>query len=220
VTSGMRLALDVVLALLAALLAVALAVQVVDRRAGIADIEPGDRVEAAVDALRDSAVHVPPDGRAMLSAEAEERLEAVIAESPVPVHVVVWRSSREAGGEPYSFTLPEMIAAELGEPGVYVVWQGPEDADAEAQPGHRLDYDVPDLEPVGDPETRLTEFVRGLDEESVVEEEPWDYWGGVGGGIAAGLLIGGGIALAAWLLAGIVRAASGRPFLNRPRTRG
>jgi hypothetical protein len=212
----MRLAVDSVLAVLIGVLGVLWGVHVVDGRSEVTSIDPGDRVEAAVASLRTDDVYVPPDGRRMMSEEAERDLEAVIADAAIPVHVVVWRASSEAGGEPYSFTLPEMFAEELGEPGVYVVWQGPQDADTAAETGQRIDYVVPDLEDTGDAATRISEFVAGLDEDSLIPDDNSDYWGGVGGGIGAGVLIGGTIALVAWVLVGIVRATTGRPFRNRP----
>lgn len=213
-----RLAIDTVAALAIGAAGVAWGVHVVDGRADVTDIEPGDRVGAAVEALRTDDVYVPPDGRGMLAEDAEQRLERVVADAAVPVHVVVWQASDQAGGEPYSFTLPEMIAEELGEPGVYVVWQGPGSADADAAPGTRIDYSGPDLEAAGDAELRITEFVEQLDADSLVEHDGSDYWGGPGGGIAAGLMFGSGIALAAWVLVGVARAVTGRPFRNRTRS--
>ena len=112
-----RLAIDTVAALAIGAAGVAWGVHVVDGRADVTDIEPGDRVEAAVEALRTDDVYVPPDGRGMLAEDAEQRLERVVADAAVPVHVVVWQASDQAGGEPYSFTLPEMIAEELASPG-------------------------------------------------------------------------------------------------------
>jgi hypothetical protein len=218
VNRGTRLAIDTAAALAIGAAGVAWGVHIVDGRADVTDIEPGDRVETAVDALRTDDVYVPPDGRTMLAADAEQRLEQVVADAPVPVHVVVWRASSEAGGEPYSFTLPEMIAEELDEPGVYIVWQGPGEADAEAAPGTRIDYGGPRLEAAGDAELRITEFVEQLEADSLIEDDGFDYWGGRSGGFAAGLLFGSGIALGAYLLVGIVRAVTGRPFRNRPRS--
>ncbi len=186
-------------------------------------IPPGDRVEGAVAALRESSVYVAPDGRSMMSRSAERDLESTIAGSTVPVHVVVWRPSREAGGEPYSFALSETFAEELGEPGVYVVWQGPEDADAAAGVGKRLDYDVPPLVEVGDAATRMTEFVVGLDEDSLIddeEDEDSDLWAGIVAGTVAGLLIGIGIMVAAAAAYSIWRAVTGRRFLNNPPKEG
>jgi hypothetical protein len=218
VNGGARLAVDTVAALVIGAAGVAWGVHVVDGRADVTSIEPGDRVEAAVEALRTDDVYVPPDGRTMLAEDAEQRLERVVADAPVPVHVVVWRASDQAGGEPYSFTLPEMIAEELDEPGVYIVWQGPGSADAEAAPDTRIDYGGPDLEAAGDAELRITEFVEQLESDSLIEEDEFDYWGGRSGGFAAGLMFGSGIALGAWVLVGIVRAVTGRPFRNRPRS--
>jgi hypothetical protein len=212
-----RLTVDTLAALAIGAVGVLWGVHVVDGRSEVTAIEPGDRVTAAVDSLRTDDVYVPPDGRPMLSEDAERRLEDVVARAAVPVHVVVWRASDEAGGEPYSFTLPDMLGEQLGEPGVYVVWQGPGDARAEGAPGTRLDYDAPDLEAAGDAELRITEFVEQLAPDSLVEEDRSDYWGGIGGGVAAGLMIGGAIALGAWVLVGIIRSVTGRPFLNRPR---
>jgi hypothetical protein len=212
-----RLTLDTLAALAIGAAGIVWGIHAVDGRAEVTGIEPGDRVTAAVDALRTDDVYVPPDGRRMMSEEAERELEAVIADAALPVHVVVWRASRESGGEPYSFSLPEMIADQLGEPGVYVVWQGPDDADAAAPTGQQIDHFGPGLVETGDAATRISEFVAELDEDSLIPDDNSDYWGGVSGGIAAGVLMGGAIALGAWVLAGVVRAVTGRPFRNRPR---
>lgn len=210
-----RLAVDTFAAVALGAAGVGWGLHVVDGRAEATRIPPGDRVQTAVAALRTDDVYVPADGRRMLSEDAEQRLEGVIGRAPVPVHVVVWRASQQAGGEPYSFLLPEMLAEELAEPGVYIVWQGPTDADVAAGPGTQIDYSGPRLEDAGDAELRITEFVEQLESDSLIEDDGSDYWGGLGGGIGAGAIIGGGIAFGVWLLAAIARAVTGRPFRGR-----
>lgn len=219
VTLGGRHVVDFGLACLLGLGGAALGVHLVDQRGEQTAREPGDRVQGAIAALREDPVYVAPDGRDMVSVEGERRLERLIAAAPVPVHVLVWESSREAGPEPYSFTLPEQLATELGEPGIYIVWQGPEDVGVDVPEGKSLGWEVPDLEIVGDAETQLSEFVTGLPASGALEDaESNDYWGGVGGGIGAALLmVAAPTALGAYLLTGFARFATGRPFRNRPR---
>ena len=214
-----RHVVDLGLACLLGLGGAALGVHLVDERSEQTAREPGDRVQGAIAALREDPVYVAPDGRDMVSVEGERRLERLIADAPVPVHVLVWESSRQAGPEPYSFTLPDQLATELGEPGIYIVWQGPEDVGVDVPEGKRLGWEVPDLENVGDPETQLSAFITGLPASGALEDaESNDYWGGVGGGIAAALLmVAAPTAAGAYLLTGLARLATGRPFRNRPR---
>lgn len=219
VTLGGRHVVDLGLACLLGLGGAALGVHLVDQRGEQTAREPGDRVQGAIAALREDPVYVAPDGRDMVSVEGERRLERLIADAPVPVHVLVWESSHEAGPEPYSFTLPDQLATELGEPGIYIVWQGPEDVGVDVPEGKSLGWEVPDLEIAGDAETRLSEFITGLPASGTLEDaESNDYWGGVSGGIAAALLmVAAPTALGAYLLTGLARLATGRPFRNRPR---
>ncbi|WP_166133589.1 hypothetical protein [Nocardioides ochotonae] len=214
-----RHVVDLGLACLLGLGGAALGVHLVDERGEQTAREPGDRVQGAIAALREDPVYVAPDGRDMVSVEGEQRLERLIAAAPVPVHVLVWEASMQAGPEPYSFTLPDQLATELGEPGIYIVWQGPEDVGVDVPEGKRLGWEVPDLENVGDAETQLSEFITALPASGALEDaESNDYWGGVGGGIAAALLmVAAPTALGAYLLTGFARLATGRPFRNRPR---
>src|SRR5690606_5833994 len=95
---------------------------------------PGDRVLDAVAGQADDHVHVSVDGRPMLDEEDEAAVAAAIAERDLPVHVVVWRFSRDAGYA-HSIEAAEQIVTELDEPGVVVLWQGPEDSHAETTEG-------------------------------------------------------------------------------------
>jgi len=214
-----RHVVDLAIACVLGLCGAALGVHLVDQREVQTAREPGDRVQGAIAALREDPVYVAPDGRDMVSVAGERRLEQLIAAAPVPVHVLVWEASLQAGPEPYSFTLPEQLAAELGEPGIYVVWQGPDDVGVGVPEDQQLGWEVPRLQPLGDAETRLSEFIGGLPASGALEDaESHDYWGGVGGGIAAALvMVTAPAAAGAYLLTGLARLATGRPFRNRPR---
>lgn len=132
---------------------------------------PGDRVLDAVAGLADDHVHVSVDGRPMLDEDGEAAVAAALAERDLPVHVVVWRFSREAGYD-HSIEAAEQIVAELDEPSVVVLWQGPEDSHVEATAGWRVDWRDEDDESVevepeylGDAEQRLLEWIEQLPDE-------------------------------------------------------
>ena len=177
----------------------------------------GDRVDAALASLADDPVYVTPDGRSMLSAADEASLEEQISAAPVPVRVIVWQSSKEAG-HGYSFDVDEQVAdyfAERdGRPGVAVVWQGPDDVDTSAPSGYRT-YRLPTLESQGEASLRLGEYVDQLtgttDTELLVPDTgDQDVSLGVGGGIAAALFfVALPTALVLWALEAFLLRRSG-----------
>ncbi|MEV7430645.1 MULTISPECIES: hypothetical protein [unclassified Nocardioides] len=181
----------------------------------------GDRVVAAAEGLRDDHVHVTADGRAMLDEAAEEEIADLVAERDLPVYVLVWRDSWFAGYDHY-IQAAEQVLHRLDEPGVLVLWQGPEASTTQVSPGWTMDRYAEDWgeaedEPsyLGDAALRIPEWLEQLPADPLVRQEG-DYWGGTGGGIAAGLFFGLPIVLGCWVLLGFVRLLTGRRFRNRP----
>ncbi|WP_110180801.1 hypothetical protein [Nocardioides solisilvae] len=177
----------------------------------------GDRVRAAVEGLRDDHVHVTEDGRAMLDEEGEAAVAAAIAERDLPVHVVVWAESRNAGYDHYVLAAEQMLHL-LDEPSVLVLWQGPDTSVAVATPG----YDVVDAPPGADPfeepvasepeylgeaALRLPEWIAQLPDEPV-ERQEFDYYGGPVAGAGIGLLLGALGVLAWWGVLAVVVAVA------------
>lgn len=180
----------------------------------------GDRVQTAVDALADDPVYVAPDGRRMLDEAGEAEIERLVAERDLPVRVVVWSESGEAGYDHY-IQAAEQISYHLGEPGILVLWQGSEATHVEVSEGYALgyvgdSYDRPaDLDPLGDADLRIPEYLAGLPDDPL-EERTWDYYGGPVGGFFVGLLYALPVVLGVWIVIGIARVSTGRRFLNRP----
>lgn len=183
--------------------------------------EPGDRVTAAIAALEDDPVYVAPDARDWLDEGAEATLEILIAERDLPVRVVVWQPSRKAGYQHPSLSPAQQIVTYLDEPVLLVLWQGPESSAVDTPDGWKTRYpgyeETWEQEPtfLGDTRTDLEDWLSSIPPDVLEESTGADYYGGTGGGIAFGLLIGlpivGGIAL----LAGLVRLRAGRGFLAR-----
>jgi len=190
---------------------------VVDRVSHVAEPNPpGDRVRAAIAGVRDDHVYVADDGRSMLSTAGEHHLQQVIGKRRLPVYVVVWQPSRNAGYDHY-IEAAEQIVAGLPAPATVVLWQGPEDSTVQTSEDYRIVeedgiHDEPSY--LGDADKRLTEWVDALPDRPL---EPWDrfdYYGGTGGGIAFALVIGVPSLVGLWIVIGIVRRITGRRFRN------
>lgn len=177
--------------------------------AAAAQAEPGDRLRAAADEVAKDGFHVAPELEGVLTDAEERRIEQVVAASEVPLFVVWWDRTTEGGYyiAPDAFV---QLQATVGEEGYYAVVERGGLAQVAA-----IGYDDPyvDITVRGRPAASLTRFVEELS--AVPPERPRergprsDYWGGSGGGIAAGLLmvaVGYPVALAVVGIAGTVRS--------------
>ncbi|MQW75897.1 hypothetical protein GHK92_08430 [Nocardioides sp. dk4132] len=149
---------------------------------------PGDRVQAAIDAVQETGLHIGPELRGELGADEVDRIEEIIADAPVPLFVVWWEESWQAGYYPPESAMDQLRAGVFRE-GFYAV----------VSPGRppylaALGYQEPRIEAdgTGRPAAALTRVVTELaDTEAARPGEPRpgsDDWGGAGGGLAAGLL--------------------------------
>lgn len=169
---------------------------------------PGDRVLAAVAGLRSSHVYVDPDSEGILTAAEVARIDAAAAASDPEVFVFIWRDSTEAG-----YYLPsqavDQVGAELGRPGYYIS-AGATDISADDVGIVSDDYlsgygavEFDDGLADGELATGLLHLIDENDGRDYTEADTTGshYWGGTGGTIAAGILIGTliGIGLAAVL---------------------
>lgn len=126
---------------------------------------PGTRVQKAIEGIRADGVHVAPDGRDMVDADGERRVEKAVAASGQPVKVIVWAPSTQGGDW---LRVDEQLKREFaGEDALIYVWEGPETGDV-IEVGRELDFyevrqDGKALEYptdfVGDPASKLTEAV-------------------------------------------------------------
>lgn len=168
-----------------------------------------DRVVNALAGLADDGVYVAPDARDLLSAKAERKLAQAVATSQTPVKVVVWSQTRFAGVS--MFDLRQQLESGLGEDGasgVYLIWEGPQDGNVDTY-GPRGGYvDMsPHQEFVGDPAVTLPRLVNRVDDDVTfysARNSDSDYWGGTGGGIMAGVLIGLGVLLGVGCVYGVL----------------
>jgi hypothetical protein len=181
----------------------------------------GDRVVAAVAALREDHVHVTDDGRTMLDAEGEAAIAATIAERDLPVYVLVWQQSWFAGYDHY-VQAAEQVVHHLDAPAILVLWQGPDDSKTQVSEGYTMrsdgaswDSEADEPSYLGDPGLRIPEWLDQLPADPL-EPRDWDYYGGRSGGTFIGLLYGLPVVLGAWLLIGVGRLLTGRRFANRP----
>lgn len=168
---------------------------------------PGDRVQAAVDGVRDTGFYVGPELRDELTPDEVAGIERIIKGAEVPLYVVWWNDARDAG-----FTTPyaalDQLRVGVGEDGYYAVVTEGYIPLLEA-----VGYSTPyiDADGKGRPADALTRIVTEMAElPPEVDAAPGprsDYWGGVGGGLAAGLLFGGLAYLGLLLVIGVVGVA-------------
>ncbi|HEY9563101.1 MAG TPA: hypothetical protein VIR30_04950 [Nocardioides sp.] len=173
---------------------------------------PRDRVRNAIEGIRKDGVHVAPDGRTMVDEADEKRLEKAIAArgvDEVPVRVIVWQETNMGGSYLQTEEQLERALAD-DEPGVLVIWEGPESGDVMltgGRDGYPFQFNTSDF--VGDPTTAL---LAGIDQLTVTwhdDDSEFDYWGGTGGGIAAGVMIALGVLLGIGLFFWLVRTLTG-----------
>lgn len=209
----------------AAALAVTVAVSVLAGWAGwvvatndVPDPLPvGDRVQAAVEALRDSHVYVAPDSADLLSGADLARIEKAAAASSPETFVMVWESSSE-GGFYLDTEGVRQVGAELGRPGYFVSIGRDGAGGSVSSDDVGIDGDYVSADSFADGEevtqqtvaARLTEIIAENDGREFSEGSTTGsaYWGGPFGTLAAGVLFGAlagaalaAIAVAAWFIA-------------------
>lgn len=193
-----------------------------DRRADAvaaqaAPLKPGarvDRVTNALAGLADDGVYVAPDGRDMLNRAGERKVAAAIAASTEPIKVVVWTRTSFAGAS--LFDLRQQLEAGLaaaGGHGIYLIWEGPENGglDTYGKYGYISSISTHD-DFVGDPAVTIPRLVKQVDEQVHWSDDDgdFDYYGGVGGGITIGALMGAGILIGLALLYALIVALTKR----------
>lgn len=167
-----------------------------------------DRVTHALAGLSDDGVYVAPDARDMLSRAGERKVAAAVARSATPVQVVVWTTTSFAGVSRYDLDQQlEAGLAEEGERGVILIWQGPERGTVEPYGDRGYVSSIAGYDDfVGDAAVTIPKLVGQIDEKVRWAEgdDDFDYYGGVAGGIAIGVLYGTGLLLAIGLVYGLV----------------
>ena len=155
-------------------------------------MEPRDRVREALAELRVDGVYVAPDGRYLLDEEGERTVEQAVADSEIPVYVIVWARDQEIGHD--ELHIEEQLSEALGPDRAAVfIWEGPQEGSVVLVPhGGSLNGFYGGSDFVGDPAEVLPEAFRAVPEAQWYDGQGSDYWDGTSGGIAAGVLIGSG----------------------------
>lgn len=168
--------------------------------------EPGDRVMAAVEGLRDSHLYVAPDSEHLLTEPDRARLEREAAATDPTTYVIVWADTSEGG---YRGTLDPIvqIASALDQPARYLLVEGGKIQDRDV--GIKGDYvPGPDFKDDGERTpaalaAKISANIASGDDRDYSSQSIThsDYWGGTAGAIGAGALMGllGGLGLAAVL---------------------
>lgn len=185
------------------------------------EVATSERVTEARTAFADGSVWVSSEREGWLSDEQLQTMESAIGDAQVPVRVIVGDESREGG-----FTTDRDLVAQVESeaPGpYYYIRASPRTLTTEeslvrhwGSSGSRFDetteYDDQSL--TADEVTdRVVEFIEenGPDTFDPVERQSYAFWGGVGGMIAAIVLLG--------LLAGAVLASVTALVWYRARAR-
>jgi hypothetical protein len=149
---------------------------------------PGDRVQHAIDGLRHDHFYVGPELRDRLTDAQFDAIADAAKQADTPTYVVWWDDAGGDGGFTGSFEANDQIMAAIDEDGFYAVVSNGGSADLDAR-GYRRPYVDRSLAQ-GRPEVALLRFVDALAEAPREPEDgSSDYWGGPGGGLAAGALM-------------------------------
>lgn len=158
-----------------------------------------ERAAAAAAGLgADGHVYVDPSASGVFSADELDRLDEAAAASDPEVFVVVWPGSDQAGYGSADDVLRQ-IGGETGRPGVYVEVDPGVDvdsADVGIEGEHFSLYGAVDDEAEWTSAAETDRLLAAIDENdgreyTVGEDTSSSYWGGTGGMITAGLVIGG-----------------------------
>ena len=170
--------------------------------------EPGDRVAAAIDGVRQDGLYVAPELADLLTPQELSDIERAVADSPVPLFVVWWSRSYDAGYRT-DYAAMAQLRVGVGQEGYYAIVSAGGSVLVEANDLRTPFIDANALGRPADALTRVVEELSQVPPEAPYRSEASDYWGGPGGGIAAGLLFVGlgyaGLVPVVWLVGRIVR---------------
>lgn len=153
---------------------------------------PGDRVRAAIAGVEKDHLYVAPDVSDNLTAAQVTKLRALVAKPGAPTYVVYWGDDDTTtyGGYRTDYDALDQLAAGVGKDGYYAI------VPAGGVPVEKaVGYQDPGSDPSGAegrPYAGLTMYLSEFSDEPAERLKPetstFDYWGGPGGGLAAGLL--------------------------------
>jgi hypothetical protein len=175
---------------------------------------PGDRVEEAAAGVQRTGFYIAPELRGQLTASETSRIEQALAGAEVPAFLVWWKPTADAGYNT-EYAALDQLRARVGVDGFYAVVAGTRSVLVGT-----VGYDdvFIDASPQGRPGPALLRIAEDLAAQRAARPAPpgerSDYWGGPGGGLAAGLLmVGLGYAvvlLAIWITGRLVRGRGGK----------
>ncbi|MGH1563442.1 hypothetical protein [Mumia sp. DW29H23] len=181
---------------------------------------PGDRASAIIDTFASGDhVFVGAEMSALLTPEQVQQVEAAAEASDPPVYVALVGSHLYAGYDSTHHLLAQLVER-VDDKAVFLTWDG--------RPGTGYSDESPGLSGIVSPEMTgqddqaLLRFIERVEAEVAPVDpdvEPFDYWGGVGGGISAGLLMVVGGYAVLMLILGTLRALAGSSFLLPGRWR-
>lgn len=194
-------------------LTVAFAAGALVRPAG-AELPPaGDRVRAAIDGLKRDRFYVAPEMRNRLTAEQRRTISAALADGRVSTYLIFWKQTSDAGYYLDSQALDQVIAG-VGVDGRYASVDQLLNATYESR-GMGYTFVDPDVL-VARADQALLAYARAMGAEPAEPVDRSDYWGGPGGGIAAGALFAGGGFLVLLCVIGFVGLLLTRPERHLP----
>ena len=165
-----------------------------------------DRIEEAIAGLEQDPFYVAPELRHVLSAEEQSAISERLRTAEVPTYLLYMGSTVEGGYYIEAYLL-DFVAERLGRGFYAVVDETMEATDREY--GVDMDYVSADVLKTR-PAQGLSAYADAMASAEV--DSPYgsqsDYWGGPGGGIAAGALLAFLISLGPWMFILIARAAS------------
>jgi len=149
----------------------------------------GDRVQAAIDALRTQRFYVGPEMAYRLTDEQRAKIEDALKSANAPAYLVYWSSQGDRGYAIDHDALAQIMKG-VGVDGHYAIVDERQTATEDARGL---------TDPYLDQDSLKERLDRGLLDYATAmaalpdqpAEKPFDYMGGPGGGLAAGLLIVG-----------------------------
>ena len=161
--------------------------------AGLAAAEarpPGDRVGDAIRGVLEDGLHVAPELEGELGPTELAAVEQAVADSPVPLFVVWWEHSYDAGYSTDHAAMAQLRVG-VGEQGYYAIVSQGHGVLVEANGLSSPYVDANGMGRPGDALLRVVEELSQVPPEPPYDGDGSDDWGGPGGGILAGLLFVG-----------------------------
>lgn len=152
----------------------------------VPDAAGSDRVQAAITGLRRSNVYLAPESRDRLSRAQRRRVAGLAAASDPQVYVIVWTATPDGGYYLESDAL-EAVMTGLGRDGHYLIVDDKAQATTDDRGASTVFADTDLLR--GRLPMALPRYLTAIDKADPVstDDSPPEDWGGLGGGMGAGL---------------------------------